>query len=262
LSPAWFIRNVAASWRYRANFTDFIQRLLFLYSAKLPRIMRKPEWTIGFHYPGPIGDIRLLLRANAGADAFTQSEIFEHQYYRLPLDRTPATILDLGANIGLSAIYFARTYPGTRLACVEPVPENLAVLAQNLRLNGVMAEVISAAVDVEDGTAVMQRDAMDFGHKIAVGRGDASAGHFEVSAVSIPSILRRLGWDRIGLLKVDIEGHERRLLSEECDWLHRVDAICLEYHHDFGEAVLARVAARFGFHPPLQLPGEIWFLTR
>jgi FkbM family methyltransferase len=262
LNPSWLIRNVSRSWRYRGNFLDFVRRLLFLYSAKLPRGIRRPEWTIGFRYREPIGDIRLLLRANAGADAFTHSEIFEHQYYRLPLKCSPATVLDLGANIGLSAIYFARAYPGTCLACVEPGPENLRLLAQNLRLNGVRADIISAAIDVDDGKAVMRRDAKDYGHRIVAMPGNSPAQYFQVDAISIPSILRRLGWDRIELLKIDIEGHEQRLLSEDCDWLHRVDAICLEYHHQFGGTELQRVADRFGFLPPQRLPGEIWFLTR
>jgi len=261
LNPVWLVRNVATSWRFRANFTDFIRHLLFLYSAKLPQIMRKSECVIGFCYPSPIGEIRLVLRANAGADAFTHSEVFEHQYYHLPLDRSPATVLDLRANIGLSAIYFSRAYPGARLACVEPVPENLGVLLQNLRLNSVEAEIISAAVHVADGQVVMQRDAMDFGHQIASSR-DVSTRHFKVPAVSIPSILKRLGWDRIGLLKVDIEGHEQQLFSVDCEWLNRVDAMCLEYHHHFGEEELARLAGRFGFLPPRRLPGEIWFLAR
>jgi FkbM family methyltransferase len=250
------------SWRYRARLADFIRRLLFLYSGKLPLAMRKPEWVIGFRYPEPIGGIRLVLRANAGADAFVHSEVFEHQCYRLPLDHSPVTILDLGANIGLSVIFFARAYPGARLACAEPVPENLWMLAQNLRLNGVTAEIISAAVDVEDGKVVMQRDIMDFGHRVVAGLSDSSATIFEVPAVSISTILRRLGWDRIGLLKLDIEGREQCLLSQDCDWLHRVDAMCLEYHHDFGEVELVRVADRFGFLPPRQLPGGIWFLAR
>jgi FkbM family methyltransferase len=262
VNPVWFVRNVATSWRYRADIADFIQRLFFSYAAKLPRVMRKPEWVIGFRYPEPVGRIRLVLRANAGADAFTHSEIFEHQYYSLPLDRSPATVLDLGANIGLSAIYFSRAYPSARLACVEPVADNLRIMAQNLRLNDVEAEIISAAVDVADGQVVMRRDAMDFGHQVISARSDPSAAHFEVPALSVPSILRRLGWDRIGLLKVDIEGHEQRLFADDCDWLHRVDAMCLEYHHDSGDVELGRIAGRFGFLPPRRLPGAIWLLAR
>jgi FkbM family methyltransferase len=222
--------------------------------------MLKPqEWTIRFRYPDPIGLVVLHLRANNGADAFVHSEVFENQYYRLPLRSAPATILDLGANIGLSAIYFARLYPRSRIACVEPMPENVRLLIRNLKENAVEADVIAAAIDAKDGVVAIERGAADYGHRIAAA---ASAGSLEVASVSIPSILRRLGWDRIGLLKIDIEGHESVLLSQACEWLDDVDALCVEYHHDFAEAELGRLARQFGFLPPRRLPGAIWFLTR
>jgi FkbM family methyltransferase len=255
-------RNISTSWSNRANIADFARRMLWIYSEKLPIALRQREWTIGFRYPLPVGSVRLLLRANGGADAFIHSEVFEHQYYRLPLQRSPATILDLGANIGLSAIYLARVFPNARLACVEPMSDNLRVLVANLKINAIQAEVISAAVDVRDGTVVMEHDVNDYGHKIEVQGSLSSAVKIEVPAISMPSILQRLGWTRIGLLKMDIEGHERRLLSESCDWLQCVDTMCLEYHEEYGETELARIASQFGFLAPQKLPGGIWLLTR
>jgi FkbM family methyltransferase len=253
-------QNTAVAWSGRASAIDFGRRLAWLYSDKMPARLKPREWTIRFCYPAPVGRVCLHLRSNNGADAFIHSEVFEHQYYRLPLRFAPATILDLGANIGLSAIYFARLYPGSRLACVEPVPENVRLLIRNLKDNAVEAEVIAAAIDAKDGVVAMERSAADYGHKIAAAR--PSAAWFDVASVSIPSILHRLRWDRIGLLKIDIEGHESVLLSQACEWLAVVDALCVEYHHDFAETELERLAGQFGFVPPRRLPGGIWFLTR
>ena len=189
--------------------------------------------------------MRLHLRANNGADAYVHSEVFENQYYLLPLRPAPATILDLGANIGLSAIYFARCYPESRIACVEPMPGNLKLLIRNLKENAVEGEVIAAAIDAKDGVVAMERGAADYGHRIAAAA--ASGVSLEVASVSVLSILRRLGWDRIGLLKVDIEGHEAALFARDCDWLDRVDAMCIEWHGEGGDACLASLAKRFGF---------------
>jgi FkbM family methyltransferase len=252
--------NIAVAWSRRASTADFARRMAWLYSDKLPTTLKPPEWTIRFRYPDPIDFVVLHLRANNGADAFVHSEVFENHYYRLPLRVVPATILDLGANIGLSAIYFARCYPESRIACVEPMPGNLKLLIRNLRENAVEAEVIAAAIDAKDGVVAMEYGAADYGHKIAVAA--PSSVSLEVASVSVPSILRRLGWDRIGLLKIDIEGHESVLLSQACEWLADVDALCVEYHHHFAEAELGRLARQFGFLPPSRLPGEIWFLTR
>lgn len=262
MDPASFIRNIVASWHSRASLGDFIRHLFFTYSIRLPRWARRRDWIIGFHYPPPIGDVRLLLRANGGADAFIHSEVFDHQCYRLALPQPPQTILDLGANIGLSTVFLSRCFPGARLAAVEPEADNFRVLTENLRLNGVDANAICAAVDVEDGKVVMERHTNDYGHRIAATPNPPSDANFEASALSVPSILRRLGWNRVGLLKVDIEGHEKSLLSDHCEWMTLVDTMCLEYHHDGAKPELTRLAGRFGFRGPRQLPGGIWLLTR
>jgi hypothetical protein len=127
--------NAAVAWRRRGSSVDFARRMTWLYADKLPAMGERRERAIGFRYPDPIGCVRLHLRANGGADAFIHSEVFEHQYYRLPLRSAPATILDLGANIGLATVYFARMFPRAALACVEPAPENLRLLRDNLALN-------------------------------------------------------------------------------------------------------------------------------
>jgi FkbM family methyltransferase len=257
----WLKRNIKASWRYRGSFWAFLARLFFVYSHRLPQFMRRPEWIISFHYPQPIGDLRLCLRTNNGADSFIHGEVFEHNYYHFELPSKPATILDLGSNIGMTAIYFHRCFPSAELACVEPIPGNLNMLRNNLRLNEVKAIVVSEAINSTDGQVVMEVAQKDYEHR--VGRVNKTSGrqYLEVPAVSVPTLLRMLKWNRIGLLKIDIEGHERILLSENASWLELVDAICIECHDDFSSNDLRSLTERFGFLPPERLPG-IWLLKR
>jgi hypothetical protein len=106
----------------------------------------------------------------------------------------------------------------------------------------------------------MQRGERDYAHRIA----DAVSSQdslFEVPALSVPAILRRLGWNRVGLVKMDVEGHEKRLFEQSCEWLDQVDALCLEYHHHRAAEELSRVADRFGF-AVRPLRGNLWLLTR
>lgn len=258
----WLKRNIASSWRYRSGLLAFFARLLFVYSERLPEFVRRPEWVIGFHYPDPIGRLRLCLRTNKGADAFIHGEVFEHRYYHFVLPDAPTTILDLGANIGLATIYFHRCFPNAEVACVEPMPGNLSMLRENLQLNAVKATIVSAAVNPTDGRLRMEIAQKDYGHRVAEPDEQFGKQYTEVPAVSVPSLLDMLKWGRIGLLKIDIEGHERILLSENAGWLELVDAICIECHHDFSSNDLRALTERFGFLPPeQQLPG-IWLLKR
>jgi len=260
MDTAWLVRNVSRAWRERASLRDFGKRILFTYAHRLPGVSEDREWSIGFRYPEPIGDVRFVLRANAGVDMFVHGEVFELQYYALELSKEPETILDLGANIGLTAVYFARAFPDARIACLEPVPRNFRLLVRNLKLNAVEAEAIEAAVDVVDGQAVMELDPLDYGHRVSERQADGE-GFLSCPALSVPSIMRRLGWQRIGLLKVDIEGHEKVLFAGDCDWLLSVDAMCIECHPGFDDTDLQRLAGRYGFSPPRMLPG-IWLMVR
>jgi FkbM family methyltransferase len=253
MDPVWLARNIGNSWRYKDSFADFVSRLRLLYD-------RTPnEWEIGFTYPEPVGKLRLALRNNDGSDNFIHGEVFEHRYYDLGLPKAPKTVLDLGANIGLTAIWFARTYPGAQIACVEPMPVNLKLLERNLALNSIDARVFSAAVAISDGEVNMHVHAKDYGHKIA--SADDEGELLTCRAISVPTIMNDLGWDRIGLLKMDIEGYESLLFASPAEWMNRVDALCIECHDDFGEPDLQRLAAQYGFTAPRPLPG-IWLMTR
>ena len=102
---------------------------------------------------------------------------------------------------------------------------------------------------------------MDYGHKVAADPENGSAKRVQVPGMSIPTLRNKAGWERIGLLKVDIEGYEKQLFAGNCDWLRWVDAICIECHEGFGEEQLKHLAFHHGFAPPKPLPG-VWLLLR
>lgn len=217
---------------------------------------------IRFTVAPPVNNVSLSVRCNHGSDAFIFSEIFLHRYYDFDLPEEPRTILDLGANIGFSTLFFARKYPSAALACVEPMPENVSLLNANLRSNSVAARVFSKAISVDDQPVTMQRAERDYGHKVQnIPYGKQLKGDIlQVSSISMPNLLRELGWERIGLLKIDVEGYEGILLRENNLWLRNVDALCIECHEGFGEEDLRVIASTRGWRMQA-LPGT-WLLTR
>ena len=120
MNPIWLLKNIRTSWRYRGDLSSFVKRLLWTYSHSVLGRWCPSEMNIRFCYDEPIGKIRLRVRANGGSDGFIHGEVFEHHYYRLGLPFQPATILDLGANAGYTAVYFSRTYPSAKIMAVEP----------------------------------------------------------------------------------------------------------------------------------------------
>jgi FkbM family methyltransferase len=252
-------QNYLHAKRVCRHLEDQFKFLYWLYSKSVP-FGPQGNLRLQVRLSPPVGDATLTVRCNGGSDAFIFSEVFQHRYYDFDLATPPVTVLDLGANIGLAALFFARKYPQARIACVEPIPGNLAILQANLDSNGVSAQVFAKAVTVDDQSALMLMSKTDFGHKVSgvyngpfVGTGAT----LQVDGISVPTLLKELAWERIGLLKVDIEGYESILLRERYEWLERVDAICIECHGEFDINDLREVAQRFGFAPPRQLAGII-----
>ena len=74
----------------------------------------------------PVGRVPLTL--THPHDVRTVNEVFFRRDYGTG---RPAVVVDIGANIGISAAYFLSRSPDSRVYCWEPVPQNLAALERN-----------------------------------------------------------------------------------------------------------------------------------
>jgi FkbM family methyltransferase len=259
----WFMRNVRDGVEHGCSIPDMLNVLRWRYSSRCPRIGwgARPR-LLRLQYPPPVGRICAAVRCNRGSDSFIFGEVFHHRYYSLPLVCPPRTILDLGANAGFTALFFSRTYPAAEIACVEPIPANIECLKLNLELNGIAARVFQAAIAPHDGMVSMALAKKDYGHHVwQEADRENESSILRVPAISIPTCLEMLKWERINLLKIDIEGYESVLLVGQCEWLRVVDTICIECHADYGLEDLSILAERWGFLQPERLSG-IWLLTR
>ncbi len=196
-----------------------------------------------------IEDTSITYRLNRG-DLQSIREVMCDKAYRLPFETHPRTLIDLGANIGLTSVWLHRQYRFETIIAVEPDPANAEVARENFRANGVPVDLIVAAVGPRDGTASFLFDV----HRSNIGRVvDASktpqGGKIDVRMLSMESVLARLPEGvRVDLLKIDIEGGEAPLLRGERTWLKQVDAIIAELHPELVDcAELVRIMEDDGF---------------
>lgn len=78
-------------------------------------------------------------------------EIFLEYTYDLKKDILEVDeIYDLGANIGLSSIFFSTINPACHIKCVEPFAPNATHLKDNIAHNGINAEIIPMAVSIRN----------------------------------------------------------------------------------------------------------------
>jgi FkbM family methyltransferase len=120
--------------------------------------------------------------------------------------------LDVGANVGISAVYFLSRNSRSTVHCYEPDASNLGFLRANLAPFGARARIHARAIGVARGTVTLYCSE-DGKYSSTLSNKDAAAVQ-RVDCDSFDDALRELGredWPVI--VKLDVEGIERDLIS-------------------------------------------------
>jgi FkbM family methyltransferase len=180
-------------------------------------------------------------------DWYVANEIIEEGEYELARKwnaETFHTILDLGANIGLSAKFFAEMSAKAIIKAVEPDDENLDLLGRNIMEDGINRRVftIRGFVGRESGVAGLDSSSGEWGIKMAPADPNAA-----VPVYSMQEILRKEPiFDFVDLLKCDVEGTEAELFCDCASWITRIRHAIVETHPPYSAEALANDIQRNG----------------
>lgn len=238
------IKNTLTSFKTTVGFSSFVKRLLWMYGIPNNSFQKRH---IFFKYP--FGNFSLIVRNNNGSDNFIFSEVFDKEYYKLDSEIDILTILDLGANAGFTSIYYSKLFPCADIACVEPIPENIQALKENLNLNRIDASIFSSAISINSGSLKMALSEHDYGHKVSqiqFGKEMDELTTIEVQATTMNDIMQKLSWKNIDLLKIDIEGYEGVLLSQNNSWIAVVNIVVMEIHEGIDVEKIKGIMNSFG----------------
>ncbi|MBN1439935.1 MAG: FkbM family methyltransferase [Anaerolineales bacterium] len=180
------------------------------------------------------------------------------------------TVMDIGAGLGDFSIRAARGHPQRRIAAFEPFAESFDLLKENLLLNGIRnVQAFPLAVGAHSGPMRLQTaTGIAVQHSTAPGEGSAPSSALTVEGATLEEALRKAGFARCDLLKVDCEGAEYEIfLGASDETLRRIERIAMEYHdgctpHSHSE--LADFLRRKGFAVTLRdnpVHKHIGFLT-
>lgn len=184
---------------------------------------RGPAW---LPLPGVEGHF-LLRRHTSDVAAFEQ--VFIDREYDLPIgDMRPKFIIDGGANVGCASVFFAQKFPQASIWAFEPERSNYEILEQNGKRFDNITTMKAAIWSSDTYVEIQNPNDEKWAFRVQQAATDGSS---RVQALSIPSILKMAGADRVDILKIDIEGAERELFDESsAHWIHRVDVIIIELH--------------------------------
>lgn len=199
-------------------------------------------------------DESVWVRADS-TDIWVFEQIFKQEEYAPLKDlEGVVSILDLGANCGMSSTYLLRAFPGARVVAVEPDEDNFGLLRCNLERFKDRATCVRGAVWNTCCSLRISNSTFRGGGASARQVGPVRSGDETlVSGYDVPALMAMAGFERVSLLKVDIEGAEVMLFDESsASWIDRIDNIAIELHDDssFGMAspVFWRAIQDRGFH--------------
>lgn len=151
--------------------------------------------------------------------------------------------VDIGGNVGLYSLVAAASNPDTRVVTVEPNTELTERLKFNASSNQLVAEVCETALSDYHGTGELTRSAHQSGENQLSTPGahiqpsikPSVASENTVEVTTLPELVKSLRLDHIDILKIDIEGHEHRVLKyffEHANAGLHPASIIIEHVHD------------------------------
>ncbi|SRR5581483_8767932 len=164
-------------------------------------------------------DLSLLPRPHAG-------ELFEFLRRKEAAGLRPL-VVDAGANIGASAVYFTANMPHAQVIAIEPEPDNFDLLAKNVE--GLSVQPLRAAISSSPGRAtVVDPGRGHWGYRT---RADDGSHPDSVPRITVNDIYASQPADVFPfIVKVDIEGGEMDLFSANTEWVERTPVIMVELH--------------------------------
>jgi FkbM family methyltransferase len=188
---------------------------------------------------------KVPVRSN-GYDHRLLLQLFVRKDYQMEAPEV-GRILDLGANIGMSAVFLHQLFPNAEIACVEPSPLNVPVLKQAIAVNEIRGRVFEGAIGPEPGFVDLYLSNQPDRNTVIPTEPEWQP--VRVTQFSVPQIMEQMGWDTIDVLKLDIEGGEKGILEAHGSWLNQVRYIIGESHRHVGYdyAALRADLEAFGF---------------
>ncbi|MGH3764587.1 MAG: FkbM family methyltransferase [Pseudonocardiaceae bacterium] len=273
------IQLAVAGWGVRGGAA--LSRVMLEYHWSLARGRDCHRWTRSIQLRVGGNAVRCVVRSRL-SDMFVLRELFVHQTYRFPyaqyLDPVER-VVDIGSNVGLSALYFSLWFPNAEVVCVEPDEDSVGMIYRNRAANSFDWYVECSAIGSAEGRVTLYASewaaSSSTNKSVADARRSApnrpecrlGARQVTVPVITVDGLLDSLRWDRVDILKMDVEGAEEDVfLHGDPAWLDRVRILVLDIHHKYvrRDAIVAllgecgfQAAAEHGAHSAVFLSARV-----
>ena len=155
------------------------------------------------------------------------------EIYNQVFKTKPVNFMDLGANIGLTSLFFANYYDDLKIMAIEPFKENVEMAELNMNANKLKGyKIIYGGVWNKNTRLSLNRNFRD-GKEWGISLTEDPNG--EIEGFSLEQLLDDL-IAPIDFLKIDIEGAEAELFKDlvyAAGFLKKVKCLVMEIHDEF-----------------------------
>jgi len=164
-------------------------------------------------------------------------------YPAIPFVSNAASVLDIGANIGASAVTFASRYPNARVVAVEPSRRPFILLRSNTS-----AYRTIESYNVGLFSTTMKRSlflgGVDSVTNSVIRSALTSTVDEEIQLVAADAFAAQIGMTRPDIIKIDTEGCELPIISAMAQSFGAAKIVYLEYHSEDDRLAIDKILAR------------------
>ncbi|MBI3895980.1 MAG: FkbM family methyltransferase [Acidobacteria bacterium] len=155
-------------------------------------------------------------------------------------------VVDIGAHVGMFALWVAANNPNARVICLEPTQQTCEFLQSNIVANRFSNIVfLQAACGGKHGEAILySREAEKWGNSLLSNdnRGNQFRPIGAVPVLTLADVFEQFNVTTCNLLKLDCEGSEYQiLLNAPAETLAAIERIALEYHLEMGGSTITEL---------------------
>lgn len=196
--------------------------------------------------PQRLRGLHLVVCPSDWSETVIFEELFLNSAYDLNLVRfQPTDVIDCGGHIGMFSLLASRHFPKARFRIYEPNPANFERILRHKTTNGLSWQCVAGAVAAQDGEADL-KIVNSHGSSISEYLGPVVQS-LHVRTYGLATAIEALAPKRL-LLKLDVEGEERRIWAGLIPVLPQTCAIFFETHHGLeGWSLAESLLKRNGF---------------
>ena len=173
--------------------------------------------------------MKIKLRVNStDIMAFTHVWLL-HEYDRSEFEINDTDIvIDIGAHIGLFALFASQFCKNGKIYCFEPVKENFRLLEANLILNNIKNIIaVNAAISTNNENVIIYLNEDESGHSMYV----TGSKKIQVKSFTLQDVFDSNKLQKCDFIKIDCEGEEYEIIdSLSIPYFDKINKMCIEYH--------------------------------